>query len=326
VNSLSTVEQLNTIPHFIDSIPDKKWSRSMRQIEVLQVNVGRLCNLKCRHCHLSCGPDRKEIMGREVMENCISAVNKREIKILDITGGAPELNPNFRWFLLESCNTGARVIVRSNMVILDEPGFEDIPKLYADNGVELICSLPYYSSNDNDRQRGSGIFDRSVSILRDLNKLGYGKGDGLKLNLVYNPGGAFLPPSQAALENDYRWRLKQRHGIVFDNLYTITNNPTGRFYEFLRNSGNLDGYMKRLFNSFNPATVERMMCRSQISVGWDGMLYDCDFNQALGWEVIGINTIGEWANAPSEDRPIRLGNHCYACTAGSGSSCSGSNG
>ena len=243
--------------------------------------------------------------------------------MLDITGGAPEMNPSFRWLLENAAKTGVHTIVRTNLVILDAEGFRDIPELYAKYGVEVVCSLPYYTKRDNDRQRGGGVFDKSVTLLRRLNELGYGRDERLHLNLVYNPGGAFLPPSQPALERDYKARLMEDHGIVFNNLYTITNNPVGRFREFLDRSGNFCGYMERLYNSFNPGAVENMMCRGQISVDWQGYIYDCDFNQALGLRAEGPATIGEWAGAKSVRRRIRFGSHCYACTAGSGSSCGG---
>ena len=295
----------------------------INMVHTLQMNVGRLCNLSCKHCHVSCGPDRKEIMPREVAADCLRAVISQNISVLDITGGAPEMNPSFRWLLENAAKTGVHTIVRTNLVILDAEGFRDIPELYAKYGVEVVCSLPYYTKRDNDRQRGGGVFDKSVTLLRRLNELGYGRDERLHLNLVYNPGGAFLPPSQPALERDYKARLMEDHGIVFNSLYTITNNPVGRFREFLDRSGNFCGYMERLYNSFNPGAVENMMCRGQISVDWQGYIYDCDFNQALGLRAEGPATIGEWAGAKSVRRRIRFGSHCYACTAGSGSSCGG---
>lgn len=311
------------IPCFESKIPNEEWAYTYDTVRTLQMNVGRLCNLSCKHCHVSCGPDRKEIMPREVAADCLRAVISQNIQVLDITGGAPEMNPNFRWLLENAAKTGVRTIVRTNLVILDTEGFRDIPELYAKYGVEVVCSLPYYTKRDNDRQRGGGVFDKSVTLLRRLNELGYGKDEKLRLNLVYNPGGAFLPPSQSALERDYKARLMEDHGIVFNSLYTITNNPVGRFREFLDRSGNLCGYMERLYNSFNPGAVEKMMCRDQISVDWQGYIYDCDFNQALGLRAEGPATIGEWADAKSVRRRIRFGSHCYACTAGSGSSCGG---
>lgn len=312
-----------SIPCFESKIPQDEWAYTYDTVHTLQMNLGRLCNLSCKHCHVSCGPDRKEIMPFEVAAECIRAVNSQNIAVLDITGGAPEMNPNFRWLLENAPKTGAHVIVRTNLVILNAEGFRDLPALYAEHGVEVVCSLPYYTKRDNDRQRGSGVFDKSVTVLRRLNELGYGSDKRLRLNLVYNPGGAFLPPSQSALEKDYKKKLMDDYGIFFNNLYTITNNPVGRFREFLDRSGNLCGYMERLYNSFNAAAVENMMCRSQISVDWQGRIYDCDFNQAIGLRAEGPGTIWEWASAKCVKRRIRFGSHCYACTAGSGSSCGG---
>lgn len=314
---------VSSIPCFESKIPLDEWAYTYDEIRTLQMNVGRLCNLSCKHCHVSCGPDRKEIMPLAVASECLRAVIAQNIAVLDITGGAPEMNPNFRWLLENAAKTGVHVIVRTNLVILDAEGFRDIPALYAEHGVEVVCSLPYYTKRDNDRQRGGGVFDKSVTVLRRLNELGYGGDKRLRLNLVYNPGGAFLPPSQSALEKDYKKKLMDDYGIFFNNLYTITNNPVGRFREFLDRSGNLCGYMERLYNSFNAAAVENMMCRSQISVDWQGYIYDCDFNQAIGLRAEGPATIGEWASAKRVKRRIRFGSHCYACTAGSGSSCGG---
>ena len=317
------INMIPPIPCFESKIPNEEWAYTYDTVHTLQMNVGRLCNLSCKHCHVSCGPDRKEIMPREVAADCLRAVISQNIQTLDITGGAPEMNPSFRWLLENTAKTGVHTIVRTNLVILDAEGFRDIPELYAKYGVEVVCSLPYYTRRDNDRQRGGGVFDKSVTLLRRLNELGYGRDERLHLNLVYNPGGAFLPPSQSALERDYKARLMEDYGIVFNSLYTITNNPVGRFREFLDRSGNFCGYMERLYNSFNPGAVENMMCRGQISVDWQGCIYDCDFNQALGLRAEGPATIGEWAGAKSVRRRIRFGSHCYACTAGSGSSCGG---
>ena len=317
------INMIPPIPCFESKIPNEEWAYTYDTVHTLQMNVGRLCNLSCKHCHVSCGPDRKEIMPREVAADCLRAVISQNIQTLDITGGAPEMNPSFRWLLENAAKTGVHTIVRTNLVILDADGFRDIPELYAKYGVEVVCSLPYYTRRDNDRQRGGGVFDKSVTLLRRLNELGYGRDERLHLNLVYNPGGAFLPPSQSALERDYKARLMEDYGIVFNSLYTITNNPVGRFREFLDRSGNFCGYMERLYNSFNPGAVENMMCRGQISVDWQGCIYDCDFNQALGLRAEGPATIGEWAGAKSVRRRIRFGSHCYACTAGSGSSCGG---
>lgn len=314
----------SSLPQFADYIPNKEFIMSKSTTETIQINVGYMCNLACKHCHVSCGPNRKEIMERSVMESCLSAVKARNIKVIDITGGAPELNPNFRWFLGEACKSGAHVIVRTNLVILDEDGFTDIPELYAKNKVELVCSLPYYSEKDTDRQRGDGVFKRAIGVLKTLNSIGYAKDPDLQLNLVYNPGGAFLPPAQASMEAEYKKKLSSLHGIEFSHLYAITNNPVGRFAQFLEKSGNYDRYMERLFNAFNPESAPVIMCRSQISVGWNGLIYDCDFNQALEWPIDGGMTIDRWLKEMPKERKIRTGMHCYACTAGCGSSCGGS--
>lgn len=234
------------------------------------------------------------------------------------------MNPNFEWLVKEAIKIGAKVIVRSNLVILNEDKYKHLPEFYAGNKVEVVCSLPYYSAKDADRQRGEGVFQGSIDILKKLNKLGYGKDKSLVLNLVYNPGGAFLPPPQKSLELQYKQKLKNEYGIIFNNLFTITNNPVGRFGSFLKRSNNLEGYMQKLSNSFNSSTVANMMCRNQLSIGWDGKLYDCDFNQTLGWTTDGKDHISMLKGNYIEKRQISLGNHCYACTAGNGSSCGGS--
>lgn len=291
------------------------------KVEVLQVNVGKLCNQTCAHCHVDAGPDRREIMTRQTAELCLEALRSSAIRTIDITGGAPELNPNFRWLVEQARAMGRHVTDRCNLSVLLLPSQTDLPVFLAEHQVEVIASLPYYLEEATDAQRGGGVFQKSVEALRRLNALGYGHPDSaLKLNLVYNPVGAYLPPSQAAIEADFRRELKRRYGIVFHSLYTITNMPISRFLEFLLRSGNYDRYMERLVNSFNPRAAAGVMCRTLISVGWDGKLYDCDFNQML---ELPIGHIREFDKALLERREIVIDQHCYGCTAGAGSSCGG---
>ncbi len=296
-------------------------------ISVFQINVGRLCNQTCHHCHVDAGPDRKEAMSRETAELCIRALGKTAIPNVDITGGATELNPNFRWLVEQAVALGRHVIDRCNLSVLLLPGQADLANFLARNRLEVIASLPYYREAQTDAQRGEGVFAKSISALRRLNELGYGQpGSGLILNLVHNPVGAFLPPRQEAIEAQFRRELERHHGVVFNNLYTITNMPISRFLEFLIASGNYDGYMQRLVNAFNPGAAAGVMCRYTISVGWDGALYDCDFNQMLSLPL-GFDSpkhVRDFDAALLDGRRITTRNHCYGCTAGAGSSCAGS--
>ena len=295
-------------------------------ITIFQVNVGRLCNQLCKHCHVNAGPDRKEIMQKNTMEICLDIIEKTDIPTVDITGGAPEMNPNFRWFVKEFSKRGRHVMVRSNLTILTEPDYKNLPEFFAENKVEVIASFPHYLEQTLDRQRGNGVFKKSIEALKQLNSIGYGKQDsGLILNLVYNPAGAFLPPSQKALEADYKREMLKRYGVVFNNLFTIANMPIGRFLNYLRASQNYDAYMQKLTSNYNPNAASQVMCRYTLSVGWDGSLYDCDFNQMLGMKV----NHGAPSNIKTFDitrlwnRQIVTGIHCYGCTAGGGSSCGG---
>ena len=293
---------------------------------VFQINVGKLCNQTCRHCHVDAGPDRTESMSRETAELCIAALAKTEIPTMDITGGAPELNPNFRWLVEQAHALGRHVMDRCNLSVLLIPSQSDLAEFLAAHRVEVVASLPYYRASQTDAQRGEGIFDKSIEALRRLNQLGYGReGSGLLLNLVHNPVGAFLPPKQEAIEAQFRKALRTRHGVEFNHLYTITNMPVSRFLQFLVESGNYDGYMERLANAFNPAAAAGVMCRYTLSVSWDGRLYDCDFNQMLELPVgHGAPThIRDFDPAQLHHRQIVTRNHCYGCTAGSGSSCGG---
>ena len=316
------LDKLKNFPAFGAREECRQFCMTYPNLDVMQVNTGKRCNLTCKHCHIEAGPDRAEMMPRNVMEACLRVFEEKRFKILDITGGAPEMNPDFPWFVKTAAERGIHTTVRTNLAILQEDGYGHFPQFYAQNKVELVASLPYYAENDTDRQRGKGVFASSIDAMRELNALGYADSPELILNLVYNPGGAFLPPDQNSLAADYRKKLLGQFGVSFNSLYTITNNPIGRFGDFLDASGNLTGYMNRLVAAFNPLTVENMMCRSQVSVDWDGTLYDCDFNLALGLTATVRNRIQNLEGAPLARR-IVYGNHCYACTAGAGSSCGG---
>ena len=294
-------------------------------IEIFQINVGYMCNMTCKHCHVDAGPDRKEIMTRETLELCLDALNHEQITTVDLTGGAPEMNPHFRWFVDEVSKLGKHIIVRSNLTILDTRKFEDLPQFMADRGVEITCSLPFYSKRRTDAQRGDGTYDKSIKVLKILNEIGYGKDENLQLNLVYNPVGAFLPPDQESLQEDYKERLWNDHGIVFNELYTITNLPISRYLNFLLMSDNLEEYMEKLITSFNPGAAQGVMCRNTISIGWDGTLYDCDFNQMLKMQTNhgSPDHIKEWNIEKLNQREIVVNQHCFGCTAGAGSSCGG---
>jgi len=295
-------------------------------ITVFQINVGKLCNQTCSHCHVDAGPDRKEVMTHETSEQCIRALAQTDIPTVDITGGAPELCPSFRFLVEQAKALGRHVIDRCNLTILLVPSQAGLAEFLAKHQVEVIASLPYYRAAQTDSQRGEGVFDKSIAALRKLNSLGYGKeGTGLKLNLVYNPVGAFLPPKQESIEKQFKRELETQHGVVFSRLYTITNMPISRFLEFLVNTGNYEGYMERLANAFNPSAAAGVMCRYTLSVGWDGTLFDCDFNQMLDLPVNhgAPRHIRDFDAAQLYARHIVTGNHCYGCTAGTGSSCGG---
>jgi radical SAM/Cys-rich protein len=295
-------------------------------IQVLQVNVGKLCNQTCRHCHVDAGPDRREVMTRETMLDCLDALARTGIPTLDITGGAPEMNPHFRWFVSEARYLGRHVIDRCNLTILLAPGYQDLPEFLASQRVEIVASLPCYLPENTDAQRGPGVFDRSITALERLNAVGYGQIDsGLVLSLVYNPIGPSLPPPQAGLEAAFHHQLKARHEVVFNRLYAITNMPISRFLDDLLNRGQYDQYMEKLIEAYNPAAAEGVMCRTTLSVGWDGQLYDCDFNQMLELHISpGLaQHIRNLDTTQLMHRPIVTGQHCYGCTAGCGSSCQG---
>ncbi len=295
-------------------------------VETLQVNVGKLCNQACQHCHVDASPKRTESMSHETAEQVLAALERFRIPTLDLTGGAPELNPSFRWLVAEARKLGTHVIVRHNLTVMFEPEQEDLPEFFRAQQVEVISSLPYFQEQQTDAQRGNGVFTKSIAALRQLNAVGYGTADsGLLLHLVYNPVGAFLPPAQSSIEADFKRELWTRYGLTFNHLYTITNMPIKRFLDYLRRSGNEERYMRKLVEAFNPAAVAGVMCRSLVSVDWTGKLYDCDFNQMLELGVADEmpQTIAAFDPAPLAERRIVTGAHCFGCTAGAGSSCGG---
>ena len=301
-----------------------QWPLRAAGIDVLQINVGKVCNQTCRHCHVDAGPDRRESMTRATMELCLRAVDAAGIPTVDITGGAPELNPEFRWLVRECAARGRHVIDRCNLTILLTPAYADLPDFFAAHRVELVCSLPHYRARATDAQRGEGVFERSLEALRRLNRAGYGDGrSGLRLVLVTNPAGAFLPASQVSLEAEWKREMLRRYGITFDALYCLANMPISRYLAWLLGSGNFERYMATLRNAFNPVTVAGLMCRTTLSVGWDGHLYDCDFNQMLDLPVAPRAHIRDFAAEALTGRPIVVGPHCFGCTAGAGSSCGG---
>lgn len=296
-------------------------------IDTLQVNVGKMCNQTCKHCHVDAGPDRKEIMTRETMGECLRALDNSVISTVDITGGAPEMNPHFRWFVEEISKRGKQIIVRCNLtIILANPKYRDLPDFFKKHKVEVVSSLPYFTSMRTDAQRGEGVFGKSIEALKMLNEVGYGQeGTGLVLNLVYNPAGAFLPGDQSGLEKEFKTKLAQRFDITFNNLFTITNLPVSRFLEYLVKTENYEGYMDELVNAFNPMAAANVMCRNILSVSWDGKLFDCDFNQMLELQVDERypQHISDFDYNKLSERTIVLNQHCYGCTAGAGSSCGG---
>jgi radical SAM/Cys-rich protein len=315
---------------FAQTLTERSLSLRRGRREILQVNVGKVCNLTCVHCHVNAGPKRKEIMTRQTVDQIVAWLAKTDIPTVDLTGGAPEMIPDFRYFIerVKELKPGRHVIDRCNLTILLEHGYEDLGGFLAKRKVEIIASMPCYSMENVDAQRGDGVFERSVAALQLLNSLGYGIDPELPLHLVYNPVGAFLPPSQDELESDYKRELQKHFGIVFNRLYTLANLPIGRFAAYLRHINELDKYMQLLIDAFNPATMEGLMCRNTISVGWRGEVYDCDFNQQLGMQWLGNGgnkPLFLWEIDPDslENREIMTGNHCFGCTAGAGSTCGG---
>lgn len=325
-----TTEQVtipNPYPSFAEMLARYGVVLGRQRVETLQVNMGKLCNQACHHCHVDAGPKRTEIMTAQIMDRLIVLIAASpSIRTVDLTGGAPELNPLFRRLVLAAREKGLEVIDRCNLTVLFEAGQEDTPEFLAQNGVKIIASLPCYTAGTVDKQRGRGVFDKSIKALQRLNQLGYAQlGTGLTLDLVYNPIGASLPPAQAALEADYKARLAADFGIQFSRLLTLTNMPIARFLHDLERRGEYQEYMNQLCASFNPNAAANVMCRTMVSVGWDGRLYDCDFNQMLEmglsapsrtiWDIDSFSVL--------EGGAIRLDSHCYGCTAGAGSSCGG---
>ena len=298
-------------------------------VEIFQINLGKLCNMTCRHCHVDAGPDRwQEIMDLETVDQCLKALDLTDAHTVDLTGGAPELNPHFRYLVDECVARGKKVIDRCNLTVLLLPRNRDLPEFFADRGVEVVCSLPHHRRRNTDAQRGNGTYEKSITALRRLNAAGYGQGDPKRLlTLMVNPVGVVLTGDQCSMEREWKRGLERNHGITFDRLIALNNMPISRFLEWLADSGNLERYMELLVNSFNPATVGGLMCRNTLSIAWDGSVYDCDFNQMLdlGSRVNGSPSlhISELEREHFEGRRIVTGRHCFGCTAGAGSSCGG---
>ena len=317
------------LPTFKDKIAETgHFPLKPKKLEILQLNLGYMCNQVCSHCHVDAGPDRKEIMTKETMQQCLEVIKNTGAHTLDLTGGAPEMNPNFRWFVEEASRAGIKdFIVRSNLtIILANKKYNDLPEFFKKYNVHVVSSLPFYKREKTDKQRGTGVFDKSIKALQLLNQVGYAQsGSQLKLDLVYNPSGAFLPTNQKAMENDFKKALKEDFDIDFNNLFAITNLPISRFLEYLIASENYEDYMYSLVDAYNPAAVENVMCTNTISISWDGWLYDCDFNQMLDLKVNSkVKHISEYNEDLLNDRNIIISQHCYGCTAGAGSSCQGS--
>jgi radical SAM/Cys-rich protein len=325
----SALDKAARVNRFSQKLAEQRFELRRARTEVLQVNVGKLCNLTCNHCHVNAGPKRKEIMTRETVDRIIDWLAQTDIPMVDITGGAPEMIPNFRYFIerVKSLAPRRHIMDRCNLTILLEPGYESLAEFLARNEVEIIASLPCYTPKNVNEQRGEGVFEGSIRALQLLNRLGYGRKETLPLHLVYNPNGAFLPGPQGELEADYKEALRKEFGIVFHRLYTIANMPIARFASYLRHHQQYDAYMNLLVNAFNPHTVEGLMCRTTLSVGWQGEVYDCDFNQMLdlSWREGRSSRLYLWEIDATqvEGRTILTGDHCFGCTAGCGSSCGG---
>ncbi|TVZ26783.1 radical SAM/Cys-rich protein [Gillisia sp. Hel_I_86] len=316
------------LPLFKDKIAETDhFPLKPKKLEILQLNLGYMCNQVCSHCHVDAGPDRKEIMTMETMEQCLEVIRNTGAHTLDLTGGAPEMNPNFRWFVEEASKAGIKdFIVRSNLtIILANKKYHDLPEFFKKHRIHVASSLPFYKREKTDKQRGNGVFDKSIKALQMLNAVGYAQeGTGLKLDLVYNPSGAFLPTNQQALEQDFKVALKEDFNIDFNSLFAITNLPISRFLEYLIASENYEDYMYALVEAYNPTAVENVMCTNTISISWDGWLYDCDFNQMLDLKVASkVQHISNYNEDLLNDRKIIVSQHCYGCTAGAGSSCQG---
>ena len=328
-HQVNVLEHEHAFPLFTDKLASASlYPLPPAKPTIFQINVGKMCNQVCKHCHVDAGPDRKEIMTKDTMQLCLSVLdNNPGFTTVDLTDGAPELNPDFRWFVEEIRKRNRHIIVRCNLtIILANKRFNDLPDFFKSHGIEVVSSLPSYTQDRTDRQRGDGVFKDSIEALKMLNAVGYGKeSSGLTLNLVYNPAGAFLPPSQTSLELEYKTALQKDFGISFNHLFVITNMPISRYLDYLLISGNYVKYMDKLINAFNPAAAENVMCRNTVSVSWDGYLYDCDFNQMLDLKVSCTKSqhLSTYNGNEMETRKIVFNQHCYGCTAGSGSSCGG---
>ncbi|SFC83754.1 arsenosugar biosynthesis radical SAM (seleno)protein ArsS [Algibacter pectinivorans] len=316
------------LPTFKDKISEtSQFPLKAKKLEILQINVGYMCNQVCDHCHVDAGPDRKEIMTRDTMRQCLEVIKNTGAHTLDLTGGAPEMNPDFRWFVEEAAKAGITdFIVRSNLTIIRaNKKYYDLPEFFKKHNVHVVSSMPHWTRGKTDKQRGDGVFDKSIRALQDLNAIGYGMPDSkLKLDLVYNPSGAFLPGDQAAMEKDFKKALLEDFDIKFHNLFAITNLPIARFLDYLIASENYEDYMYALVEAYNPMAVKNVMCTNTLSVSWDGYLFDCDFNQMLGLPVNSkAKHISKYNAELLEGRNIVISQHCYGCTAGAGSSCQG---
>lgn len=317
------------LPTFKNKISEtNQFPLKAKKLEILQINVGYMCNQVCEHCHVDAGPDRKEIMTRETMQQILEVIKQTGAHTLDLTGGAPEMNPNFRWFVEEASKIGIKdFIVRSNLTIITaNKKYYDLPEFFKKHNIHVVSSMPHWTRGKTDKQRGDGVFDASITALKMLNNIGYGMpNSNLKLDLVYNPSGAFLPGNQSSLEKDFKKALNTDFNIQFHNLFAITNLPISRFLDYLIASDNYEDYMYSLVEAYNPAAVVKVMCTNTLSVSWDGFLYDCDFNQMLELPINSqIKHISEYNESLLEGRNIVISQHCYGCTAGTGSSCQGS--
>jgi radical SAM/Cys-rich protein len=324
---LEFLQDTGGCPHFAERILDTVRSPlRATSIDILQLNVGRRCNLACRHCHVGAGPFRTELMHRRVLEQCLGIASNPGISAIDVTGGSPEMNPHIEWFLDEASRLRKRLMVRSNCAILMEGGYEKFIDIYSRNGVEIVTSLPDWRSEKTDAMRGGGVFGKIIEAMKLLNRRGYAAPEsGLVLDIVHNPVGAYLPGAQDSLEHEYRTRLLRDHGVLFNSLYCITNLPVGRYLEYLVRSGNYSDYIRSLCAAYNPAAVENVMCKTTISVGFDGTLYDCDFNQMLELPINhgAPKSVFDFDFEMLRRRVIVVNNHCYGCVAGAGSSCQG---
>ncbi|MEN6467966.1 MAG: arsenosugar biosynthesis radical SAM (seleno)protein ArsS [Smithella sp.] len=324
---LQMLGQIGDSPSFAGKIREiHKFPLTAKGIDILQINLGSLCNLSCRHCHVTAGPNRTEIMTKPVLAKCLEVLSSLPISTIDITGGAPEMNPHLEWFIGEAAGLNRRLIVRTNLTLLLEEPYRHFTDIFAKDKVEIVTSLPDHMEVKSDRQRGAGVFQKVIESLRELNLRGYGMaGSGLCIDIVHNPVGAYLPGSQTALEHEYHMRLLSEYGVHFNRLFCLTNLPVGRYLDYLIESDNFEDYLSTLCHSFNPAAVEKVMCLTTLSVGWDGSLYDCDFNQMLGLTVNhgAPNNIMAFELEKLKNREIVVNNHCYGCVAGCGSSCQG---